>query len=147
MGRGRAAALAAWLVLTGCAMPSSGTAEVPPELVGTTWQAETIAGQPVLAGVVSTVSFAASDRIAGSGGCNRYGGALRREGGRLQVGPLVSTRMACAPEVMAQEDRFLAAIEAAERFRREGARLFLDSTGSAEPSRFRPFVPAETPPG
>lgn len=44
--------------------------------------------------------------MAGTAGCNHYFGSARAEAGRLWVGPLGSTLMACDPDaVMAQETR------------------------------------------
>lgn len=135
--RTRRAALGPLLLgLAACSMPAPEAAALPADLAGTEWRAETIAGQPVLAGTPATLAFVAADRIAGSGSCNRYGGSLAVAEGRLRIGPLVATRMACAPEIMAQEDRFLATLEAGERLERDGPALLLYSTGATAPSRF-----------
>lgn len=42
--------------------------------------------------------------VSGSGGCNRFMGGYTFEGGAIKIGPLASTRMACAPAIMAAED-------------------------------------------
>ncbi len=55
--------------------------------------------------------------VAGHGGCNRFGGGYNFDGRSIKIGPLASTRMACAPEVMDAEQawfRMLARASAAE---------------------------------
>ena len=42
-------------------------------------------------------------RVAGHSGCNRFTGGFVQNGEALKLGPLASTKMACAPERMAQE--------------------------------------------
>lgn len=56
------------------------------------------------------------DRVAGRGGCNRYTGGLSLTGEGMAVGPVASTRMACAPDRMATEDEFLRALQRVDRF-------------------------------
>ncbi len=50
------------------------------------------------------------DRIGGSTGCNVFTGPARVTGDRITLGHLATTRRACAPDVMAQEQRFTEAI-------------------------------------
>lgn len=159
VGRRAAAARRGWIVATataaattaalaGCAAaaPGAGDGPLPPGLVGTTWRAETIAGQPVADGAASTLSFLADGRVAGLGGCNRYAGTIRAEDGRLRVGPLAATRMACDPALMDQEARFFAALEGTARLRRDGGFLLLEPEGAGEPSRLAPDAEAAPPP-
>lgn len=61
----------------------------------------------------ASLEFAAGS-IAGSSGCNRLSGSWRQEGAALAIGPLASTRMACAPAVMAVEQRLLATLAAVQ---------------------------------
>lgn len=109
--------LAAALLLFACAQMSA--SDPPRQLAGTRWLARTIDGGGVVAGAEPTLEFAGADRVAGSAGCNRYAGAALVSGNAVRVGPLASTRMACVPERMAQEDRFLAALGAAAAIRVE----------------------------
>jgi len=51
----------------------------------------------------------ADDTITGFGGCNNFNGNWNMDGEQLQVGPLVSTKMAC--ENMEVETRFMAALD------------------------------------
>jgi putative lipoprotein len=80
------------------------------ELAGTEWVLETLAGEALAHDVRPTVAFDADGKVAGSGGCNRYFGAYAVDGESMAVGHLGATQMACAPEVMAEEDRFLDAL-------------------------------------
>jgi putative lipoprotein len=136
---------AALLAMTaaGCATGPQEAGPLPPGLDGTSWRAVTITGLPVLEGAASTLSFT-GDGIGGQAACNRYRGPLAQRDGRLRVGPLAATRMACAPEVMEQERRFLTALEQGERLERDGPALLLRSTGRAEPTRLVPLE-ATTP--
>jgi heat shock protein HslJ len=67
-------------------------------------------------------------KIAGSAGCNRYGGRVTAGGspGDIEVdGRLAVTEKECPPEVMKIEDRYLAALGAVERYQFLAARLAL----------------------
>jgi putative lipoprotein len=129
-------ALLAGMSLMACSTSGRDMAALPEGLTGTTWRAETIAGQPVAEGVISTITFAEGGKVHGLAGCNRYAGTLSTEGDRVRMGPLVATRMACPPPLMDQEQRFVDALERGLGFRREGAFLLLESAGDATPSRF-----------
>ena len=132
--------LAGTMLMAACSTADDDMASLPDGLAGTSWRAETIAGRPVAEGVLSTITFAEDGKVHGLAGCNRYSGALDAEGGRVRMGPLIATRMACAPPLMDQEQRFVDALERGLRFRREGAFLLLDSAGDGAPSRFSPFT-------
>jgi heat shock protein HslJ len=125
------------LMAAGCAAPGRAAGAA---LDGTTWRAETIMGRPVIATAASTITFEADGRVHGQGGCNRYFGAATIDGERLSLGPLGSTRMACAEALMDQERRFFQALESAERWSfEEHGLLLIHSAGGDQPSRFAPF--------
>jgi len=92
----------------GCA--GTPTANLPPELGGTSWVAEDIDGRGVIDRLQSTISFESSLRVAGNAGCNRFFGNYTLAGPELEFGPLGSTMMACPEAVMKQERRFLRAL-------------------------------------
>lgn len=127
------------MALAACSTGDPRIEPLPPGLAGTSWRAETITGLPVLDGTDSTLTFLGTDRIAGLAACNRYNGSIAVKDGRVRVGPLVATRMACTPPVMEQERRFTTALEQAQRFALEGSTLLLHSAGRPEPTRFRPL--------
>jgi heat shock protein HslJ len=64
--------------------------------------------------------------IAGSAGCNRYRAPYAIDGETIEIGPAMTTRMACAPSVMEQEARFLELLGEARAFEvRDGDTLEL----------------------
>ena len=71
-----------------------------------------------------------ADQVSGSAGCNTYSGGYTIEGTTLKIGPLASTMKACADEaVNAQEQQFLAALQAATTFDQTGNILTLKAAG------------------
>lgn len=67
----------------------------------------------VLMETTLSANFGADNVISGSAGCNSYAGAYQLEGQSLTIpGPLTTTQMACAEEVMAQETVFLTNLQA-----------------------------------
>lgn len=107
------------------------TTTTPPAPAGaslteTTWKLAELAGQP--GGQQSLKFDAAQGRVAGSGGCNNFSGAYQWSGKSLKLGPLASTRRACAEESASrQESAFLQALEATRTWRVEGKTLILSS--------------------
>ena len=97
-------------------------------LAGTEWQLVSL-GPPgsevdVVAGTTPTANFGEDGRVGGSTGCNNYGGTYEVRGDMITIGRLVSTRRACLDQnANEQERRFLAALEAANRFRLSSSRL------------------------
>lgn len=65
---------------------------------------------PVAEEVIATATFI-EGRVAGTTGCNRYGGTYRIDGPSLSFGPLAMTRMACLPPRDAVERAITAALE------------------------------------
>jgi putative lipoprotein len=100
-------------------------------LVGRTWLAEDIGGGGVIDSAQSTVTFEAGGKVVGSGGCNRLFATATMAGDNLTFGPIGTTRMACAPALMDQERKFLAALAATRTFRVEGTVVrFYDAAGA-----------------
>lgn len=109
---GPVAALA--LVVAGCA-----DAPARPEtsdIVGPVWVAEGIAGAGVIDNSQVTLRLDADGQLAGSGGCNRYGGSYALDRATLRFGPLAATKMACAEALMDQEQRYFEVLAGVERF-------------------------------
>lgn len=73
--------------------------------------------EPAPDSIAVTALFEAG-RVAGRGGCNQYTGPFTVKDASLDVatGPMVSTRMACAPPVMEVENRYLAALGGVSRW-------------------------------
>ena len=115
------------LLFAGCAVVDR-VAESPP-LEGTAWVLAALPAAPgadFASGPAATLSFE-RDRVSGSDGCNRFSSTYTARGGSLAVAPrgAASTRMACAPDVTARADAFMAALAGTASYRVEGQRLLL----------------------
>ena len=135
-------ALGATLAVAACAPSSPSTpapeAQKPMDLVGTEWLLEDNGGRGVLDNAQATLSFLPDGRVAGRGSCNRFTGQVTIEGAKIAFGPLATTMMACPPAVMDQEQKYLAALQAAERYEVSGAGpwLYIHGAGSTKPLKF-----------
>ena len=102
-----------------------------PELRGTLWRLQALPGgnTPTLLkppGKAAELQLAAdSERVSGSGGCNRLMGGFQLGGEQLRFSRLASTQMACPPEVMAYERRVVAALEQVRRWSIDTSNLLL----------------------
>jgi heat shock protein HslJ len=133
-GVSRPVAWIAALVVMGMAVTAGASGSERME--GPTWLAETIKGGGVVDSLQSTVVFASGGRVTGTGGCNRLFATANIAGDTLMFGGVGTTRMACAPALMDQEQKFLGALAATRTFRFEGPYLkFYDGNG-AELVRF-----------
>jgi heat shock protein HslJ len=83
-----------------------------------------------------TLSFADPGRVTGNGSCNRYGGPVELGDGTIKVGPVMTTKMACAPEIDAQERAYLAALQNASRTELVGGELVVHCDSLEQPLRF-----------
>ena len=97
-------------------------------LTGTDWRLVSFgpagAETSVIAGTTVTLKFGEDNRASGSTGCNSYGGTYQVRGDSISFSRLVSTRRACLDQnANQQEQRFLAALEGANRFRLSANRL------------------------
>jgi heat shock protein HslJ len=107
------------LIVLGACMPmqtltSERREQLP--LAGSRWVLERFADQPVLAHTEITLIFDDTDsRAGGRAGCNSYSAGLVTDDGLRFMNP-ISTLMACAPEIMAQEGRFFRALESVTDF-------------------------------
>jgi heat shock protein HslJ len=128
-GRTATAALAlAWFIAMTAPAASA------QQIEGVTWRAESVKGSAVT-GAAPMLSIAGG-RLTGSGGCNRIMGSADLSGDRISFGRIASTRMACPPPAMAQEQNFFAALAATRAFRMQGGRLILVDQTGAETVRF-----------
>jgi heat shock protein HslJ len=101
----------------------------------TNWTLESASGFELPAGASASATFA-DGRIAGSTGCNRLTAACTFDGDRLELGPIASTRMACAPPLMALEQAYLDALGRVARWRIDDRALSLRDEHGAELLRF-----------
>jgi heat shock protein HslJ len=132
----------ATLVLCSCSASNKPTANTPKttaprSLPGTDWVLSDLAGIPALPGGKATLSFTDVGRVAGNASCNRFTGTMLISGNTIQMGPLATTRMACAdPDVSRQEDTYLKALGAAARYSYEDPYLLIYAEGYDKPLRF-----------
>ena len=129
-----AACLAAALVVTGCGQeqPAEDSQEMTDvTLPGSTWQIEDIDAAGIVDSSMITMQFAADGRVAGSTGCNRYFAGVSLRDDQLSFSQAGSTRRACAPALMDQEQRFLEALQGVTRYRvdEQGLLLLFDADG------------------
>jgi heat shock protein HslJ len=108
------------ITLSSCAHTGGGgggdVSTPAPGLAGTAWRITEIAGAVADATSDATLRFDAGGLVSGSTGCNKFTGMAAIEADNLTFTPLATTRLACAPELMAQEQSFLSAIQAVRRF-------------------------------
>lgn len=96
------------LIVDGRTLKGCGGAIVPPTtLADTNWTIVSIGGTPVTGDRPATLSFT-KDRLSGSSGCNRFSADYAQQEGRLRLGRVASTRMACPEPAMVQENRLFA---------------------------------------
>ncbi len=124
----------------------------PLPLVGTPWQAVSVnngTGGVVSVPADASISayFGEDGKVSGFSGCNRYAGpfALRRN--TIEIGPLATTRMACAADGAAElESAYLVALDHADRYEIRGATLELrDRDGALQASFELALLPEPEP--
>ncbi len=107
----------------------------PTSLTGHTWTLTRLVvngqEQPLSPAHPATLRFLPNDRqIAGSGGCNSYGGSYTLIGNQLRVGELRVTLMACEDEsIMVQESHYLEALPRVNSYQLTGSTLTLTGDG------------------
>jgi len=118
------------LVLLGaCAAPAApGAADRD---VRGAWRIEQARTEPIYDKRLARIDFAADGTLTGHTSCNRLSGRYTLDGDKLAIGPVATTRMACARLQMEQEDRVLTALELARtaRVRADGLLELRDEDG------------------
>jgi putative lipoprotein len=114
-----AALAAALMILGACSMEPAEPAANP--LAGTSWDLESYGsiggGTPAVTGSVATLEFGSVNEVAGSGGCNSFGGMVEVQGTSIAFSDITSTLMACEDAaVMDQEAALLTGLNTAERY-------------------------------
>ena len=75
--------------------------------------------------------------MSGNATCNTYNGPVKIAGNLITIGPLVSTKMACASDALnAQETAFLTALQATETYDIRGNRLELRDANTSLMAEF-----------
>jgi heat shock protein HslJ len=116
----------------------------PEPLVGPLWELESFnngkqALVSALAGSQVSLELRADGTLGGSDGCNRFMSGYTLENGKLTIGPLATTRMACkGPQGAAdQASGFAAAMERVAGYKVEGNALTLLDADGKVALRFR----------
>lgn len=78
-----------------------------------------------LEGTQMTVKFDSEGRVSGSSGCNMFSGSYSDDGTTLSIGPLATTRLACAIPILQQEQAFLTALQASTQYELTSEQLTL----------------------
>ena len=106
-------------------------------LAGTGWSLNSFEpGRVPLPGTTITLAFDDSGAVSGNSGCNSYSGNYTVNGTSLSIGPLISTQMACEPDVMDQEQLYLSALQGAASFDLPGGQLVIFDAGGQEILRY-----------
>jgi heat shock protein HslJ len=84
------------------------------------WVATELDGKPVDG---LTLDYT-TDKVSGTGGCNRFSGPISIEDDAIQIGPLAATKMMCEGKSEI-ETQYFTALEAARSFLVEGDMLTL----------------------
>lgn len=100
-------------------------ASEPVPLAGTAWRPVPFSGQAGSPENPVFIAFEGGDRVSGFAGCNRFTGSYQQNGGTLVIGPLATTRMACAPDVMEREQWFLKSLRQTRRIAVTAGELML----------------------
>ncbi|HPQ97300.1 MAG: META domain-containing protein [Thiothrix sp.] len=83
-------------IVSACSIGSGDTQNHKSQLKNTQWIIKSLGGKPVPTTHLPTISFT-SDRVAGFNGCNRFSGYYRAgNDAALNLGSLVSSRVACS---------------------------------------------------
>ncbi|MDB5474125.1 MAG: hypothetical protein JWP99_1428, partial [Devosia sp.] len=94
------------------------------------WTVTGIGGKPTISAARISLSIAPERRAGGNSGCNSYFTEASFENAPVRFGPIAATRMACGPEVMAQETALFEALAATTGNKASGRTLHLhDAAG------------------
>lgn len=97
------------------------------DIEGSTWVLRDIGSSQVPLPTLPLLAVFANGTLSGSAGCNDYRvGYVGRDATGLEVDSIYTTRKACEPLVMAQEDEFLAKLQGVTGFELVDGDLLLD---------------------
>ncbi len=101
-------------------------------LPGGEWRIAEIRGVDDVGDAKTAFSFRDDGRIAMTVGCNRLMATPEIKGSNIRIGPVVSTRMACPPNLDDMERKLLSALEATRSFKMSSSQsviTFKDADG------------------
>jgi heat shock protein HslJ len=130
------AAFAALLLVVACAAQSISTTPSDPSAVidpsgGWVLVEGTADGQPLVLRDAAPVTFnVEGSQVSGRSGCNQYFGEFGLAGGRVTLGQLGGTEMACEEPLMALEAAYLAGLATVDSARMDAGQLVLTGPGT-----------------
>jgi putative lipoprotein len=95
-------------------------------LEGPVWELRELVGTPLPDAAAPTLQLT-DGTAAGLAGCNNFTGGYALDGDALSLGPLATTRMACAPPLDAVESAYVAALESVASYSIDGNELVMRS--------------------
>jgi heat shock protein HslJ len=121
--------LLAGLILTAC------TADQPGTPVAGTWDVVSYGAAsnltPALPDLDHSVIFGGDGKLSGNVGCNTFSGSYAIEGGKINFQPMVSTKLACVPDlVMKQEQAVLQILSGIADFKTTNRNLTITNNGA-----------------
>jgi putative lipoprotein len=105
-------------------------------VLGQSWLVEYIDGIGVIAEPQATFRISEAGKAGGSGPCNTYFATAKIDGSTIAISDIGSTRMACAPQVMAQEKALFEALARAASFRVDAGKLIIADKDGRDILRF-----------
>ena len=109
---------------------SETAAQDPAELEGKSWvltQMLDANGDTQIVDIGVNAEFDGSS-ISGTSGCNRYNASYEASGDEISFGQIAGTQMACEPDVMGVEDRYLELLSQIGSFRISGRSMSMNDT-------------------
>ncbi len=116
--------------LSACVAAPDAAPPVSREVHGS-WVIEQARTEPILDKRRARLVLGRDGRLAGHTSCNAMSGPYTLQGDKIQFGAIATTRMACGPLLLEQEDRILTALEiaATARVRPDGLLELRDADG------------------
>ncbi len=131
----RVTAMLAALLVAACSMTGLGPAHVE----RSRWDLVRLYGAPPLALAPITLVFE-EGQVLGHAGVNQYFAGFTLEGSSFDVDSIGTTRRSGPPDITAQENAFLKALQSATSLVLDGEELALLGPDGFELARFRPGV-------
>jgi heat shock protein HslJ len=99
-----------WLAAASCALAA--------DLLHTSWLVKEVGGHQTVGSLRPTIEFNDDGQTSGRAGCNDWNASSQIDSSKLSFGPVVTTRMACVPTMMNEQERyFFLALAATKAFR------------------------------
>jgi putative lipoprotein len=107
------------------------------ELIGSVWLLQSISGVTEIDTAKTMFVIQADGSVRTTVGCNQLSSKATIAGPKLSFAPFASTRMACEPALMAQEQAYEGALAATRLFRMSGTQLKFTDDNEKELLTFR----------